>query len=167
MTWRGSTAPTDRIFACLVYLLPLLDVVGLVGRQLLLSDSFLTPLLGAILIPLAPLMSVYYGFGGFMPLIIFFVLYLLVVRNESIAHFIRFNAMQSILFGIVLSLFSILWGFIFSNFLPPSSLITQTIFKTVFLATIVAVGYSILQSALGKYAEIPTISDAAYTQVRW
>jgi uncharacterized membrane protein len=168
MTWRGSTAPTDRIFACLVYLLPLLDVVvGIVGGYLWLSDSFLKPLLGVILIPLAPVISIYRGFGGFMPLIIFFLLYLLVVRNESISHFIRFNAMQSILFGIVLSLFSILWGFIFSNFLPPSSLITQTIFKTVFLATIVAVGYSILQSALGKYAEIPTISDAAYTQVRW
>ncbi len=166
MSWRGSTSPSDRIFSCLVYLLPLMDVVGLTAVVLLASGSFLAPVLAAIVLPLSPLLSFYYGFGGFMPLIIFFALYMLVVRNESVPHFIRFNAMQSILIGIVLSLFSILWQFVFSSIFPASSLITQTIFNTVFLAVIAAVGYSIVQSALGRYAEIPTISEAAYTQVR-
>lgn len=166
MSWRGSSSPTDRIFSCLTYLLPLMDVVGLAGGVLLASGSFLAPVLAAIVLPLSPLLSFYYGFGGFMPLIIFFALYMLVVRNESVPHFIRFNAMQSILIGIVLSLFSILWQFVFSSIFPASSLITQTIFNTVFLAVVAAVGYSIVQSALGRYAEIPTISEAAYTQVR-
>jgi uncharacterized membrane protein len=166
MSWRGSTTPSDRIFSCLVYLLPLMDVVGLTAGVLLASGSFLAPVLAAIVLPLSPLLSFYYGFGGFMPLIIFFALYMLVVRNESVPHFIRFNAMQSILIGIVLSLFSILWGFVFSSIFPATSLITQTIFNTVFLAIVAAVGYSIVQSALGRYAEIPTISEAAYTQVR-
>jgi len=166
MSWRGSVSPSDRIFSCLTYLLPLLDVMGLVGGVLISSGSFLTPLLVAIFLPLSPLFSFYYGFGGFMPLIIFFALYMLVVRNESVPHFIRFNAMQSILIGIALSLFSILWQFIFSSLFSTSSLVTQTIFNTVFLAVIAAVGYSIVQSALGRYAEIPTISEAAYTQVR-
>lgn len=166
MVWRGTTSSSDRVFACLVYLLPLLDVIGLVGRQLLFFESFLSPVLQAILVPLAPLISLYYGFGGFMPLIIFFALFILVVRNEAIAHFIRFNAMQAILIGILLSLFGILWSYIFSNLFPPASLVTQTLFNTVFLATLAAVGYSIVQSALGRYAEIPTLSDAAYTQVR-
>src|SRR3712207_3899697 len=108
MSWRGSSSPSDRIFACLVYLLPLLDVIGIVGLALMSSGSFLGPVLSAIALPLSPLLSIYYGFGGFMSLIIFFAIYMLVVRNESIAHFIRFNAMQAILFGIVLSLFSLL-----------------------------------------------------------
>lgn len=164
MTWRGSISPTDRIFACLVYLLPLLDVIGLVYR-VVGSGSFLSPVFNIIALPLAPLLSIYYGFGGFMPLIIFFALFLLVVRNESIVHFIRFNAMQSILFGIVLSLVSILWRYALAPILG-DSLLTQTLFNTVFLGTVVAVGYSVVQSALGRYAEIPTISDAAYTQVR-
>lgn len=164
MTWRGSASPTDRIFASLVYLLPLMDVIALCFRQLG-AGSFLSPIFNAIVIPLAPLLSFYYGFGGLMPLIIFFALFLLVVRNESIAHFIRFNAMQSILFGIVLSLVSILWRYVFAGFLG-GTLLEQTLFNTVFLGTIVAVGYGIAQSALGRYAEIPTISDAAYTQVR-
>ncbi len=164
MAWRGSTSPTDRIFASLVYLLPLLDVIGLV-YGVIGSGSFLSPVLRAIAIPLMPLLSIYYGFGGFMPLIIFFALFLLVVRNESIVHFIRFNAMQSILFGIVLSLFSILWRYIFASFLS-GTLLEQTLFNTIFLGVVVGVGYSVVQSALGRYAEIPTISDAAYTQVR-
>jgi hypothetical protein len=74
--------------------------------------------------------------------------------------------MQSILIGIVLSLFSIVWSMILGSILPPSSILTQTIFNTVFLGTIAAVFYSMVQSALGRYAEIPTISEAAYSQVR-
>lgn len=163
MNWRGSTSPTDRIFASLVYVLPLLDVIALCAGTVG-SNSFLSPLFQVLIIPLLPLIRIYYGFP-FMPLIVFFALYMLVVRNESIAHFIRFNAMQSILFGIVLSLIAIIWRFALGAILG-GSLIEQTLFNTVFLGTVVAVGYSVIQSALGRYAEIPTISDAAYTQVR-
>ena len=148
MTWRGSTTPTDRIFASLAYLLPLLDVVGIVGMMLLATNSFLAPLLAIILIPLGPLVQIYYGFGGFMPLIVFFALYMLVVRNDRIAHFIRFNVMQAILFGILLSLFSIIWNYVLANILGPSNVITQTLFNTVFLAIVAGSGYGIIQSLL-------------------
>ncbi|MBF2025792.1 MAG: hypothetical protein IGS48_03370 [Oscillatoriales cyanobacterium C42_A2020_001] len=167
MTWRGSSSPSDRIFACLAYLLPLLDVIGLVGVALFASGSFLAPLLAFIVMPLSPLLGIYYGFGGFMPLIIFFALYLLVVRNDRVPHFIRFNVMQSILIGILLSLFSIIWRYVLSSVFLPTSIVAQTLFNTVFLATLGVSIYCIFQSALGRYAEIPTISEAAYTQVRY
>lgn len=167
MTWRGSSSPSDRIFASLAYLLPLLDVFGLVAGVLVASGSFLTPLLAVIFFPLSPLINIYYGFGGFMPLIVFFALYMLVVRNDRVPHFIRFNVMQAILFGILLSLFSIIWRFVLAALLPTGNIITQTLFNTVFLATIAASLYCIVQSLLGRYAEIPTISEAAYTQVRY
>jgi len=165
MTSSGSATPKDRLFASLVYLLPLMDLVGTVGLQIS-QNSFLSPLLGLIVTPLMPLLQLYYGFGGFMPLIVFFALYMLVVRNDSIAHFIRFNAMQSILLGIILSLFAIVWRYMLSAFLG-GTLIEQTLFNTVFLGILAAVGYSVVQSALGRYAEIPAISEAAYTQTRW
>ena len=38
MTWRGSTTVQDRIFACLPYLLPLLDGLKY-GRYCLLYTS--------------------------------------------------------------------------------------------------------------------------------
>lgn len=164
MAWRGSTSPTDRVFACIAYLLPVLDVLGFVGIPLLGSGSFLAPLIALIIQPLLPLLIFYYT-TPFLPLAVFFALYLLVVRNETIAHFIRFNVMQSILFGIVLSLFSILWQYALAGIFS-GTLVQDTLFNTIFLGTIVAVGYAVVQSALGRYAEIPTISDAAYTQVR-
>jgi uncharacterized membrane protein len=168
MTWRGSASPSDRIFACLAYLLPILHVLRVVGLALMTSDSFLTPILESILGFLEPLLNIYYEpLGGYMPLVVFFALYMLVVRNEKMAHFIRFNVMQAILIGIVLSLFSIVWLYMLRPFLPIEGIIAQTLFNTVFLATLVATGYSIIQSVLGKYAEIPTISEAAYTQVRY
>lgn len=162
MSWRGSTTVSDRIFACLVYLLPLLDVLRIVGQVLQMTGSFLSPLVDIVATPLAPLLSIY---TGFIPLIVFFALYLLVVRNENVAHFIRFNAMQAILFGIVISLVEIVWQYVLSPAFG-TGLLTQTLFNAVFLGTLAAVGYSIVQSILGRYAEIPTISDAVHMQVR-
>ncbi len=166
MSLRGSTTVSDRIFACLAYLLPLLDLIVLVGGPLVINKSLLTPLLAAIMIPLQPLLAVYFSLGGMTAFIVFFALFLLVVRNESIPHFIRFNVMQAILFGIVLSLIGILWRYVLVSILGGTGLLTLTLFNAIFLGMIVAVGYSIVQSALGRYAEIPTVSDAVYMQVR-
>ena len=158
MAWRGSTDAKDRLFAALVYLLPLVEVY-------IFSSPLLRifPFLRIIYIPLQPLINIYYGFpfGG---LIIFFVLFLAVVRNERIKHFIRFNAMQAILIGILLSLCSLFARYILGGI--GFSLITETFANIVFIATLAACFYGIVQSATGKYAEIPTISQAAYSQVR-
>jgi Chloroplast import apparatus Tic20-like len=165
MSWRGSTTVSDRIFACLAYLLPILDLIGLVSGPLLMTQSFLTPLLRVLVIPLSPLLAIYGSLGGIVSFVVFFALYLLVVRNENLPHFIRFNTMQAILFAIVLSLIGLIWGYVLAPILGLGFL-TQTLFNAIFLGMIVAVGFSIIQSALGKYAEIPTISEAVYMQVR-
>jgi hypothetical protein len=44
--------------------------------------------------------------------------------------------------------------------------ILQTIYNMLFLGVLAAVMYSVVQSLRGQYAEIPTISDAVYMQVR-
>ncbi|MBD3883612.1 hypothetical protein IFO70_17735 [Phormidium tenue FACHB-886] len=160
MTWRGSTTPLDRTFACLPYLLPLLDVLVMFSAPFF--NQF--PALQPILLVFAPLIAIYRGIP-FMGLIIFFALFLLVVRNESISHFIRFNAMQAILLDIVLFLFNIIFAYALAPILG-SGLLLDTLFNVIFLGTIAAVIYSVAQSLLGRYAEIPTISDAVYMQVR-
>lgn len=157
MTFRGTTTVPDRIFAALPYALPLLDVIPF-GN--FLFKQF--PPLQLIYLPLQPLMAIYSL--PFASLIIFFVLFLAVVRNEKISHFIRFNVMQAILIGIVLSLIGLAF-----NVLGPAlgrNLLTETLFNIIFLGTLSASFYSIIQSALGKYAEIPGISEASYLQVR-
>lgn len=158
MTWRGSTDTKDRIFASLPYLLPL--VYGYQFGNLLFNQF---PFLRFIYWPLQPLLGLYYG----MPLagiVIFFVLYLAVVRNERISHFIRFNTMQAIL----LDIFLLLCGLVLQYFVSPLrlELITATLYNVVFLGMLAACFYAIVQSLLGRYAEIPTISEAVYAQVR-
>jgi hypothetical protein len=158
MTWRGSTSPQTRLFACLVYLLPLLDGLRFAGP---FFSQF--PMLQPVLLPLIPLLSVYnFPFAGF---IIFILLFMLIVRNENIEHFLRFNTLQAILLGIVISLCSLVVGYILQPALG-QGLILDTLFNVIFLGTLAAVIYSVVQSALGRYAEIPTISDAVYMQVR-
>ncbi|VEP15689.1 Tic20 family protein [Hyella patelloides LEGE 07179] len=158
MAWRGSTDAKDRIFAALVYLIPLYSAIPF-GTDLFQQFPFLR----VILIPLQPL-ALIYGLIPFGNLVVFFVLFLAVVRNEKIPHFIRFNTMQAILVDIALSLLSVLFFRIIGPGILPS-LITVTIFNVIFTVVLAACIYSIVQSAMGRYAEIPAISEAVYTQV--
>lgn len=159
MTWRGSTDTKDRIFAALVYLLPLYSAFAFgifIFQQI--------PFLGAALaIALYPLAFLYSSLGSFGSLIIFLVLFFAVVRNPRISHFIRFNTMQAILIDILVYLLGLVLGFVARGL--GANLVVETLYNVVFLGALAACVYSIIQSVIGKYADIPTISEAAYSQV--
>lgn len=159
MTWRGSTDTKDRIFAALVYLLPLYSAFAF-GIFIFQQIPFLGAALAIVLTPLAFLYS---SLGSFGSLIIFFVLFLAVVRNPRISHFIRFNTMQAILIAILVYLLGSVLKF-FDERLG-ANFVLETLFNVVFLGAFAACVYSIIQSVIGKYADIPTISEAAYSQV--
>lgn len=157
MSWRGAATAKDRVLASLPYLLPIVDALPF---GLFLLRQF--PALAIVFLPLQPLLVL--NSIPFAGLIIFFILYLAVVRNPQISHFIRFNTMQAILLDIVLSLF----GLLFSQILLPAlgeNLLTQTLANVAFLGILAASIYSMVQSWLGRYADIPTLSEAVYTQV--
>ncbi|NEQ45515.1 MAG: hypothetical protein F6K00_19030 [Leptolyngbya sp. SIOISBB] len=167
MTWRGTTTAQDRFFACLPYLLPLVEV-SLLGMffasefDIGLFSQF--PALGLILVALSPLIQIYTGFP-FAGLIVFILLLTLVVRNTNISHFIRFNTMQAILLDILL----ILGQIILSMVLVPTlgtGLFVDTILNVVLLGVLSAIVFSVVQTIRGEYAEIPTLSEAVYMQVR-
>ena len=157
MNWRGTTTTwRDRLFGALVYALPLVDVARF-------SDSIFRelPFLQVLYVPLLPLLQLYQV--PFMSFIIFLVLFLLVVRNSNISYFIRFNTMQSILISILVSLCGLVIQYVFQ---PIGGFVVQTLASTVFLGVVVAAIYSIVQSALGRLAEIPSLSEAVHMQVR-
>ncbi|GCL59624.1 Tic20 family protein [Microcystis aeruginosa] len=159
MTWRGSTDTKDRIFAALVYLLPLYSAASDFGDSIFRQIPFLG---AALAIALYPLTFLYSSLGSFGRLIVFFVLFLAVVRNPRISHFIRFNTMQAILIDILVYLLGLVLGFVARG---GANLVVETLFNVVFLGAFAACVYSIIQSVIGKYADIPTISEAAYSQV--
>jgi hypothetical protein len=157
MAWRGSTTVKDRIFACLPYLLPLVSALPFGS---FLFQQF--PAFRVLLIPLQPVLFIYQSIP-FAGIIVFFLLFLLVVRNERIVHFIRFNTMQAILLDILLVLCSLLSSILLKGL--GTNLVTETLLNIVFLGTVAACGYSIVQSLLGRYAEIPALSEAVHAQV--
>jgi hypothetical protein len=176
MTWRGSSTVQDRIFACLLYLIPLLEVL-LFGVYLFEQIPFLEWLF----VPLVPLLPIYFfTIGGFqiVALAIFLAVFIGVVQNQQLRHFLRFNAMQSLLLAVTVYLFSTMLrllgilrpilplGFSVQVSPEPQPIMLVLLFHTIFLGTVAASFYSIFKSARGLYGEIPIISDAVYMQVR-
>ncbi|ACK70425.1 conserved hypothetical protein [Gloeothece citriformis PCC 7424] len=160
MTTPATTEVKDRILAALVYILPLIYALPF-GVSLLKQ----IPFLGLIYLPLSPLISLYYSLP-FAGLIIFFVLFFAVVRNERVSRFIRFNTLQAILIDIALILCGLILP-IFGQVLAGENLLVLTLNNTVFLGTLTACIFGIIQSARGFYAEIPAISEAVYAQLPW
>ncbi len=167
MTWRGSVSIPDRIFGTLVYCFAVFDTV-------FFAEFFLKqfPIFEVLLLPAVPVVITYRllatllgPLGSFASFLAFILLFIAVVRNDRISHFIRYNAMQSILIGILLAL----GGIIMQSVLRPAlgeGILIETLYNVLFLGGLAASYFSMIQSALGSYAEIPTISEAAYSQVR-
>ncbi len=157
MNWRNSLTISDRILGSLAYLLPMIDVVNY-GRFVFQEIPFLT----IIYLPLMPLLKIYRDIP-FAGIIIFFLLFLGVVRNPQISHFIRFNTLQAILLSIIISLVGILLQILIPGL--GQSLIIQVLMNTLFLGILISSGYGIIKSILGQYPEIPQISDAVRSQI--
>ncbi len=168
MAWRGSTSVPDRILSCLPYAFPMVEA-SVYGIALI----SMFPFLGVVLLPLIPFASVYGlvnnllgGWGGFA---IFFALYLLVVRNTNVNHFIRYHTMQALMIGIAVSLISAILQLLgmFQTLGAPLPLPLVFLFSLIFLAVMASSLYAIVNAIIGKYGEIPVLSEAAYAQTRY
>ncbi|CAN1210672.1 Tic20 family protein [Tumidithrix helvetica PCC 7403] len=170
MALRGSVAPLDRLYGCLPYLLPMSAAVF---YGVFLFGQF--PPLATIFFPLIWLKFLL-GFPIIpqvisLDFVVFICVYMFVVRNERVNHFVRFNAMQALLLGIVLVLIQILVSLL-QPALPSASsqaliFVVQIFANTIFVGMMAACGFSIFQSIRGLYAEMPIVSEAAYYQVRF
>lgn len=159
MTRFGSANLTERFFGAAVYLFAIHDALPL-GLGLVAQFPVLEPFFSLLFVLVTPVSLVYGIFNSIIPLfgslVVFFILFIAVVRNERVAYFIRFNTLQSILFGIAISLISIVFGT-----LNALGLIANLVF-------ILATGASLfcmVECALGRYPEIPSISAAVYSQL--
>lgn len=156
MNWRATATLPERIFSTLPYLLPL--VFALPFGQSLFR---MFPLLQYIIVPLLPILVVYQL--PLASLAIFMGLYLLVVRNDRISYFIRYNTMQALLLNVALFLVSL--GESLLRGLPGIAFMLTAFANFIFIATLAVVVFAIVQCLRGLYPEIPTISDAAKSQV--
>jgi len=170
MAWRGNISPADRLYGCLPYLLPMSAAVYY-GVFLFMQ----VPALAQIFMPIVELRQIL-SFPVLPQLlsvefVVFILLYIFVVRNERICHFLRFNTMQALLLGIALILIELvveLLSPVFSAATVASLLFLIQIFaSTIFIGMNSICIFAIVQCLRGAYAEMPVISEAAYYQVRY
>lgn len=109
-----------------------------------------------------PFVGIYYS-SQFAPLVVFFLLFLSVVKNTKLHHFVRFNAMQGIMLDIVVMLFSIVRAYFPAEFRWSAILVTFDMFSwNISMGTIL---YCVFWTLWGKYADVPYVSDSVYMQV--
>ena len=162
MARHSSVDYLDRLYASLPYLLPIASVV-LFGKVSLFSQI---PILEKLFFPIiaidAILSTSIIDFIS-IRLVIWFCIFIFIVRNFRINRFIRFNAIQALLLDIVVIIVSVI-----IKLLGQISLlyfILEILINVTFLGITAAFLYSVFQCVRGKYANIPVISDAAYNQV--
>lgn len=166
MVRRSSVNYLDRLYAVLPYLLPITAVVAF-GAFLFLQF----PVLQDVFFPVFKLNQILsISILDFISIrfVAWFCVFIFVVRSSKVNHFVRFNAMQALLLDIIVALMSAivqLLSLILGNlaFFP---FMLQIIASVTFLGITAAFLYSIFQCVLGKYAEMPIVSEVAYSQVR-
>jgi Chloroplast import apparatus Tic20-like len=166
MARRSSVDNLDRLYASLPYLLPITAVVGF-GAFLFMQF----PPLFIVFLPvlkLNQLLSISIIDFISIRFVVWFCVFIFVVRSYKVNHFTRFNAMQALLLDIIVALvgavtqiLEIILGQL--SFYP---FMLQIIASVTFLGITAAFVYSVFQCICGKYAEMPVISEVAYYQVR-
>lgn len=155
MAWRGSTDTKDRIFAALVYSVPLYYSLSFGSSVLRFMPRIFLTIIEIFLIPL----NFIYSSLPFADFLLFFILFLAVVRNDRISHFIRFNTMQALLLYMALILVGM------GLRILGLGIIAAVINPACFIIALAVCLYSIIQAAQGLYPDIPGISQTVYNQV--
>ena len=151
----------QRVIAPVVYLLPWSDAIPFgLGMDGVFNQ---VPLLRLLIVPAVPFIQLNRGvpFGG---LLLFFVLFLAVVRNPKVPYFLRFNTLQALMTDIVL----IVLSFGFSILLQPlasGSLLIGTLSSTIVIAVLAILVFALVECLRGREPDLPGISQAARMQL--
>ena len=150
----------QRVVGPLVYLLPWSDAIPFGGplfQQYPWMQWFTLPVL-----PLALLeRSVPFGLGG---LLLFFVLFLAVVRNPNVPYFLRFNTLQALLPDIVIVVLSFAFGILLQP-IAGGSLLLSTLSSTVVVAVLAILLFALVECWRGREPDLPGISQAVRMQL--
>lgn len=156
---EGKTRPAPylRILAIIPFIIPLMGTIAFTH-----TAYEMLPLLKHMMFIFAPAMQIFYG-NQFIPFLSFFALFLAVVRNEKVPHFVRYCTMQAILLDICCML-----GGLIMQYMPIFVMVSwmgEWMELWVFANSFFALFYSIFNALQGLYPEIPIITEAVYAQV--
>ena len=151
----------QRLLAPLVYLLPWSDAIPFgLGADGVFNQI---PLLSLLIAPAVPLIQLNRGvpFGG---LLLFFVLFLAVVRNPAAPYFLRFNTLQALLTDIVIVVLSFAFGILLRP-IAGGSLLLGTLSSTIVVAMLAILLFALVECWRGREPDLPGISQAVRMQL--
>ena len=151
----------QRLLAPLIYLLPWSDAIPFgLGADGVFNQI---PLLRLLIVPAVPLIQLDRGvpFGG---LLLFFVLFLAVVRNPAVPYFLRFNTLQALLTDIVIVVLSFAFGILLQP-IAGGSLLLSTLSSTIVVAVLAILLFALVECWRGREPDLPGISQAVRMQL--
>lgn len=167
MVRRSSVDYLDRLYASLPYILPIGAVVGFGAFLFLQFPPLMTIFLPVLYVNKILSISIIDFIS--IRFVAWFCVFIFVVRNYKVNHFIRFNAMQALLLDIIVAIVGALIELLemILGKLAFYPFMLQIIASVTFLGITAASVYGIFECIRGKYADkIPVISDVGYSQIR-
>lgn len=150
----------QRLLAPLIYLLPWSDAIPFgLGLDGVFNQ---VPLLRLLIVPAIPFFQLQRVPAG--GLLLFFVLFLAVVRNPNVPYFLRFNTLQALLTDIVLIVLSLAFRILLQP-LAGGSLLMGTLSSTIVIAVLAIQVFALVECLRGREPDLPGISQAARMQL--
>ena len=150
----------QRLLAPLVYLLPWSDAIPFgLGLDGVFNQ---VPLLRLLIVPAIPFMQLQRVPAG--GLLLFFVLFLAVVRNPNVPYFLRFNTLQALLTDIVLIVLSLAFRILLQP-VAGGSLLMGTLSSTIVIAVLAILVFALVECLRGREPDLPGISQAVRMQL--
>ena len=150
----------QRLLAPLVYLLPWSDAIPFgLGLDGVFNQ---VPLLRLLVVPAIPFMQLQRVPAG--GLLLFFVLFLAVVRNPNVPYFLRFNTLQALLTDIVLIVLSLAFRILLQP-VAGGSLLMGTLSSTIVIAVLAILVFALVECLRGREPDLPGISQAVRMQL--
>ena len=147
----------EKTLGVLLYMIPWSDSL-IFGNHLFIKY----PSTQIIQVPAIPIILIerLIPFGN---LLLFFAIFIGLVRNIKVSYFLRFNALQSLLISIGIIIVSFIFEIIFSSF--SNSLITRTLSSTLLISLFSVILYCVLSCTQGNEPNLPGISQATKMQL--
>ena len=150
----------QRLLAPLLYLLPWSDAIPFgLGLDGVFNQ---VPLLRLLIVPAIPFMQLQRVPAG--GLLLFFVLFLAVVRNPNVPYFLRFNTLQALLTDIVLIVLSLAFRILLQP-VAGGSLLMGTLSSTIVIAVLAILVFALVECLRGREPDLPGISQAVRMQL--
>ena len=155
----NPTPATDRLISVAAYTLPFFNSLQYGGYFL---AQF--PQVGFLFEPIIPVLNLYRSVP-YCSFVAFFAVYLGIVRNPSLSHYVRFNSMQAVVLDVLLVLPLLIQRIFTPGRAGIGFRVMVWCHNLLFVFSVLCFLYSVASCILGRTPQLPFVADAASRQL--